>query len=431
VSTRASGLSDAAVTRLRALGRWPEFESGRYSVTEEIGRGGMGTVFLAVDEELGREVAIKIPNALASADLERRLRREARVLASLEHPGIVPIHDAGRLADGRLFYVMKRVKGRTLAEHLQAVPDLTERLRIFERISEPVAFAHAQGFIHRDLKPENVMVGSFGEVMVMDWGVAKAVGSRQSAVVSHSRQSQSTVPVDSHSRQSQSTVPVDSHSRQSQSTVPVDSHSRQSQSTVPVDSHSLQSQSTVPVDSHSRQSQSTVPVDSQSPRSQSTVSIDGHSPQAPSTVPTAIPAQTSVGTVVGTVGFMAPEQARGEVGDVDERADVYGLGAILFLLLTNRIPDADLSRTLRLLQVPRPLAAICARALAVEPSSRYQSVTALAEDVARYRDNRKVDAYRETVFERAVRFGRTHRTAILLVLAYILMRAAVAFFAHW
>jgi serine/threonine protein kinase len=332
-NTKASGLSDAAVIRLRALGRWPEFESGRYSVTEEIGRGGMGTVFLAVDEELGREVAIKIPNALASADLERRLRGEARVLASLEHPGIVPIHDAGRLADGRLFYVMKRVRGRTLREHLHSVPDLTERLRIFERICEPVAFAHAQGFIHRDLKPENVMVGSFGEVMVMDWGVAKAVASR-----------------------------------------------------------SLQSESPVAA---------------------------------------LLPAETSAGTVVGTAGFMAPEQARGALADVDQRADVYGLGAILFLLLTDRIPDADPSGSLRLMRVPRPLAAICDRALAAEPSARYQNVTALADDVARYRDNRKVDAYRETVFERAVRFGRTYRTAILLVLAYIVMRAAVAFFARW
>ena len=349
----ASGLSDAAVTRLRALGRWPEFESGRYAVVEEIGRGGMGTVYLALDDELGREVAIKIPNALASASLERRLRNEARVLARLEHPGIVPIHDAGRLADGRLFYVMKRVRGRTLGEHLRDNPDLNERLRLFERICEPVAFAHAQWFIHRDLTPGNVMVGAFGEVMVMDWGVAKTVGSRQSSVGSHSRQSESAVP-----------IPVDSRQ------------------------------------------ESAVPVDS----------------------PSNLAPMTDAGTVVGTAGFMAPEQARGDVEELDARADVYGLGAILFLLLTNRVPEGDPSSGLRNAGVSRPLAAICARALAHEPSQRYQSVTALADDVARFRDNRKVDAYAETALDRIGRFCRTHRTAILLVLAYIVMRAAVAFF---
>jgi serine/threonine protein kinase len=346
-----SGLSDAVVTRLRTLGRWPEFESGRYSVIEEIGRGGMGTVYLAVDEELGREVAIKIPNALASASLERRLRSEARVLARLEHPGIVPIHDAGRLADGRLFYVMKRVRGQTLHEYLRGAPDTAERLRIFERICEPVAFAHAQGFIHRDLKPENVMIGAFGEVMVMDWGVAKRVDGRESGVGSHSRQSESSVAVDSRGRQSESSAPTGT--------------------------------------------------------------------------------QTDDGTVIGTVGFMAPEQARGDAGDVDERADVHGLGAILFLLLAGRVPDAHPQGSLRLSGVPRPLAAICARALDADPSKRYQSVSALADEVVRYRDNQKVQAYRETAFERAVRFGRTYRTAILLVLAYIVMRAAVAFLAGW
>ena len=344
-----SGLSDATVTRLRALGRWPEFESGRYTVVEEIGRGGMGTVFLAVDEELGREVAIKIPNALSSTQLERRLRSEARVLATLEHPGIVPIHDAGRLADGRPLLRDEARQGPDAERVLRGGPDVAERLRIFERICEPVAFAHARGFIHRDLTPENVMVGAFGEVMVMDWGVAKTVDSRQSAVDSHSRQSQSTVPVDSHRRQSASIIAK----------------------------------------------------------------------------------ETGDGTVIGTVGFMAPEQARGDVGDVDERADVYGLGAILFLLLTGPVPETDPSAGLRLARVPRPLAAICVRALEAEPSRRYQSVTALADDVARFRDNRKVHAYRETLIERTVRFGRTYRTAILLVLAYIVMRAAVAFFAHW
>jgi eukaryotic-like serine/threonine-protein kinase len=355
VTGHARGLSDAAVTRLRTLGRWPEFESGRYSVTEEIGRGGMGTVFLAIDEELGREVAIKIPNALGSDDLERRLRSEARVLAHLEHPGIVPIHDAGRLADGRLFYVMKRVKGQTLRDHVRTAPGLAERLRLFERVCEPVAFAHARGFIHRDLKPENVMVGAYGEVMVMDWGLVKAVGSLQSAV--DSPQSSVDGP--------QSTV-------------------------------------------LSRQS--------------SPVGRGAESPGESSPV-------TGAGTVIGTVGFMAPEQARGDAAAVDTRSDVYGLGAILFLLLTDAVPGAGLQEALRSARVPRPLAAICSRALENDPGNRYPSVDALAEDVRRFRDNRPVDAYRETWFERSARFGRTHRTAILLILAYVIMRAAVALLA--
>jgi len=340
-----SGLSDAAVTRLRTLGRWPAFESGRYAVIEEIGCGGMGTVYLAIDEELGREVAIKIPNALASAGLELRLQREARVLATLEHPGIVPIHDIGRLADGRLFYVMKRVKGNTLREHVRGVTDTSERLRLFERILEPVAFAHAQGFIHRDLTPGNIMVGRFGEVMVMDWGIAKTVDGLRSSVVSHESS-------------------VDGR------------------------------QSTV----GSRQSEGTVRR-----------------------------AETAEGTIVGTVGFMAPEQARAD-DTVDQRADVFGLGAILLFLFSTAdpVPESDPFTLMRQRGVARPLAAVCARALAERPDERYQTVAELAADVAAYRNGRAVSAYRETALERAGRFGRTHRTAILLVLAYMVMRAVVA-----
>ena len=154
-------ISDAALLRLRAAA-FGDAAGDRYAIIEELGRGGMGTVYLAVDTELGREVALKVPNASDAVLLERRLEAEARVLASLEHPGIVPIHDAGRLADGRAFYVMKHVRGRTLGAHMAAVRDPADRLRVFERICEPVAFAHANGCIHRDLKPENVMVGAFG-----------------------------------------------------------------------------------------------------------------------------------------------------------------------------------------------------------------------------------------------------------------------------
>src|SRR5262245_29449377 len=181
-------LSNAVVECLRDVVTRPELPSDRYTIVEPIGRGGMGSVYVARDEQLGREVAIKVSNAAApSDDLDQRLRQEAHVLATLEHPGIVPVHDAGRLADGRWFYVMKLVRGETLAQHAPSLEHEAARLAVFERVAETVAFAHAAGIVHRDLKPSNVMVGQFGEVLVLDWGVARVlarVGSATRAVAS-------------------------------------------------------------------------------------------------------------------------------------------------------------------------------------------------------------------------------------------------------
>jgi serine/threonine protein kinase len=317
-------ISDAAIRRLRTVAAWPEIAGSRYTIVREIGRGGMGTVYLAVDESLGREVALKVPNTVRQAqagpstDLERRLEVEARTLARLEHPGIVPIHDCGRLADGRLFYVMKHVKGRTLREQLRDVTDAAGRLTIFERLCDPVAFAHAQGVVHRDLKPDNVMLGAFGEVIVMDWGASTLLSTDTERVV------------------------------------------------------------------------------------------------------------------VGTRGFMAPEQGT-EGGTADARSDVFSLGAILFLLLTNADPPAaGASEAIAAHEsVPRALRAVCARALAPDPADRYDSVRSLADDAARFRAGLAVAAHQETIVERVRRFGRTYRTAILLVLAYIVMRTLVAIFAGW
>jgi serine/threonine protein kinase len=290
-------LEDAAIARLQAVANWPEFGDGRYTVLDEIGRGGMGAVYLAQDRELGREVAIKVSTGVPGAEVEQRLRDEARILATLEHPGIVPVHDAGRLADGRVFYVMKRVRGATLTEHACTLTSLSERLGIFERICHAVNFAHAHGIVHRDLKPDNVMIGEFGEVLVVDWGVALAGG----------------------------------------------------------------------------------PPDPE--------------------------------TVIGTRGFMAPEQERGEA--IDARADVYALGAVLAWLAGDG--------------APRPLRAIAARAMAAAPGDRYPTAAALADDVARFRAGHAVDAYRESPIESVARFARTYRVAILLILAYIVMRAVVAY----
>jgi eukaryotic-like serine/threonine-protein kinase len=168
-------LSDRTVAHLKHVAEWPDLAETKYGLLEEIGRGGMGTIYLAEDRVLGRRVALKVVSTGATdPGAAARMLREARVIARLEHPGIVPVHDAGTLPDGRMFYAMKRVDGRRLDE--VAAPDratLPERLRIFQKICEAVAFAHAHGVVHRDLKPENVMVGPFGEVLVMDWGVAK------------------------------------------------------------------------------------------------------------------------------------------------------------------------------------------------------------------------------------------------------------------
>jgi serine/threonine protein kinase len=159
-----SWLSDDAVARLRTIAEEPDFSATRYRIVREIARGGMGVVYEAEDAELRRRVAVKVlAPELASDAAAQRMMDEARVLAQLEHPGIVPLHDAGTLPDGRVFYVMKLVRGHTLAEGAG--------LRQFLRICEAVAFAHARGIVHRDLKPSNVMVDEFGEVLVMDWGV--------------------------------------------------------------------------------------------------------------------------------------------------------------------------------------------------------------------------------------------------------------------
>src|SRR6266568_9186902 len=165
-------LSNAALERLRDAAETPDLAGTRYRLVERIARGGMGVVYAAEDERLQRRVALKVLDVPgADGDLANRLIREALVLARLEHPGIVPVHDVGTLNDGRVFYTMKFVQGQRLDQYIETVSSVTERLRLFLRICDAVAFAHAHGVLHRDLKPANIMVGSFGEVLVLDWGL--------------------------------------------------------------------------------------------------------------------------------------------------------------------------------------------------------------------------------------------------------------------
>jgi serine/threonine protein kinase len=164
-----SFLPDRALDHLRDVTETPDFSQARYQLEEEIGRGGMGIVYRAWDAQLERRVAVKVMSAGYA------INREAKLLAQLEHPGIAPVYDAGTLPDGRWYYAMRLIQGRRLDEFLRAEPSLPARLRLFEKICEAVAFAHNRRLIHCDLKPQNIMVGEFGEVFVVDWGVARAL----------------------------------------------------------------------------------------------------------------------------------------------------------------------------------------------------------------------------------------------------------------
>ncbi len=333
-------LPDSTLHHLRAVAEQPDLDGTGYEIIEKIARGGMGTVYRVKDRELDREVAIKVlSDPQPSPEEIARMMKEARILARLEHPGIVPIHDVGTLPDGRAFYAMKLVRGSRLDRHLELNMPLPELLRIFGRICESVAFAHASGVIHRDLKPANIMVGPFGEVLVMDWGVAKYRG----AVASEGAGDGPDVSDDA----------------------------------------------------------------------------DGAADQRASSAA----ADTSPGTVLGTPGYMSPEQARGELERVDERSDVYALGAILDFMLTREVPDRYRAA------VPRALEAICRKALAREPAERYQDVDELAADVARFLAQSAVAAYREGPFDRLRRLAWKYRTPLLLILAYLMMRILLIIFA--
>jgi serine/threonine protein kinase len=162
-------VNDAVLDHLRHVAALPDLTGTRYEVESEIGRGGMGVVYAARDRQLDRRVALKV--------LDSALAGEAQLIARLEHPAIVPIYEAGTLPDGRTFYAMKLVAGARLDHYLEGAPSLGERLRVIRRAGEALEYAHARGIVHRDLKPQNVMVGQFGEVYVMDWGVEAVAGT--------------------------------------------------------------------------------------------------------------------------------------------------------------------------------------------------------------------------------------------------------------
>jgi tetratricopeptide (TPR) repeat protein len=287
------------------------------SMLGELGKGGMGEVYRGRDPVLGRELAVKVLGAqcLGDPDLAERFVAEAQVAGQLQHPGVVPVYALGRLADGRPYFTMKLVKGRNLAELLEQRRDTHEGLArfvsIFEQVCQALAYAHSRGVVHRDLKPANVMVGAFGEVQVMDWGLAKVLDRRER----------------------------------------------------------------------------------QRPEEQPGTNIQ--------TVRSAGGPNGARTGRAGTPAYAAPEQARGEMDLIGPAADVFGLGAILCVVLTGEAPFAakDAREALRLAMAGNlagafarldgcgadpELVALCKDCLAPEPERRPQDAAAVAQRVGAY-----------------------------------------------
>ncbi len=353
--------------------------------------GGLGAVYLALDEKLQRSVAFKEIKGGHAANREAndRFLFEAQVAARLEHPSIVPVYSQGQHGDGRPFYTMRFVNGDTLdmsIKRLHSVRDKTLRHEWVDQLKElvwrftsacqAISYAHSQGYIHRDIKPQNIMLGKFGETLVVDWGLAKCITPDFSVPQPVSRADEKSLEVD------------------------------------------------------------TLDVGESVPLQAGNSSVSH---------PSMTPSPHSVeGRAAGTPSFMSPEQMEGRIDDLDSRSDVFSLGCTLYTIVTGELPFVgktlgEISTKVRQNDyrqprsanplVPAPLAAICIRAMEHQPQDRYQSVQLLIEDIEHWMSDRRVSAYQEPFVQRSQRWFRRHKTLATMLavgMALILLFTSVA-----
>ncbi len=363
--------------------------TARYSLQEEVARGGMGVILRVWDEDLRRTLAMKSmrgklrpeDRSPENAQTVSRFLEEAQITGQLDHPGVVPVHELGIDAKGHVFFTMRMVKGVELSEVFRLSRageegwNTVRCLGVILKVCEAMAYAHSKGVIHRDLKPANVMVGKFGETYVMDWGLAKVVGRK-----------------DSHD------LRVD-----------------------PMQSVMLSGVKTDRTDQ---------------------IAISDRSEESP--------LLTMDGTVVGTPTYMPPEQAEGRVADLDFRADIYSLGALLYTLLTGRMPyvepgaptSAGTVLTRLLSGPPTPihqidktvapeLAAVCEKAMARKPDDRYPTVDAMAEDLRAYLEGRVVRAYQTGALAEFRKWVRRNRTIAASILGLVVTAIVALSYVAW
>lgn len=329
-------------------------------------QGGIGEISEARDEQLNRVVALKeLQSEFAvNADYRNRFVMEGEVTGSLEHPGIVPIYSMGCNKHGNPFYVMRFIEGETLRDAIHRFHDTAkgsfaysrhslpfrELLRRFIDVCNAVQYAHSRGVIHRDIKPANVMLGRYGETLLVDWGAARIVGRGEKAVSDSNERTLYPKALQLHEK-------------------------------------------------------------------------------------------TTMGSKIGTPAYMSPEQAEGNIDKIGLASDMYSLGATLYYLLTNKTAFAadTMSEYLRSVRkgqfpmpsevnskIPKPLEAICLKAMNLEPAERYASPRAMAIDIERWLATDRVSVYKENIFELLGRWARRHRSWAIAGVATVCIAAVVA-----
>lgn len=377
----------------------------RYTLSRLYAQGGIGQVWLARDGDIGRDVALKelIPGRADSPAVLARFLEEAKITGQLEHPSIVPVYELFHAATAggdkpaqKAFYTMRFVKGRTLSNAIKeyhrkrvegtAGPlDLRELLGGFVAVCNAVAYAHSRGVIHRDLKGANVVLGDFGEVMVLDWGLAKVSDGTPEKGESGAAGGEPTAKEAPSKRDAGSSV-------------------RRSGFGVGAARGSVTYRDLEPVSVQREASRD----------------------------------ETMQGQVLGTPAYMPPEQAEGRLDLIDQRSDVYSLGAVLYEILTGQPPfeapsavdillavlerQPDRPRR-RVPETPLALEAICLKALSKKREDRYASASDLAQEVENWLADEPVSAYREPLPARAARWARRHKT--LVAAASVLMATAI------
>ncbi len=393
-------LEDSSVTGQRLLKEVREVLDkipiiDKYHPGQIIGKGGMGTVLHVYDQYIRREVAIKIMQDSFGDEEKARFLEEAQITGQLEHPNIVPVHDLGFTPDGKLFFLMKLVKGRSLEQVLDSIRandgatrssyPLPRLLQVLENVCSAVAYAHSRGVIHRDLKPANIMLGDFGEVLLMDWGLAKSGNVRN-------RRS----PVDYLNNQNNPLFSRGNYKANMKAAI-----------------HDIK-------EVNLSEAVNIMRKDS---------NIWG----------------TRKGTVAGTPAYMSPEQARGDLNQLDERSDIYSLGAILYEILTGTPPilgskefeivDSVIAGNIQSpalrapnRNIPSELSKITMRALATAADERYQSVIDFQHDLRNFLEGLTVYKSEENFWRTIFRLSHQHIfTSSLIVLIVLTLISGIIF----